>query len=175
MVFMHLTRDGGTLKLICLLDAVPTGSSPRYTGHVVEVAVKTTDPYMQGCGVTYESTDLFKPETPQLYDANEQPQFGCKIDLNAAKEAAFYCPAPYLLDPPNCFNQVLLDGLVINIGELSMSLVSSHSNHFVILRFDSSLVGPGETLRQTPPLECRCVTIKGVVLSTIQIENYYSK
>ncbi|GBE58764.1 hypothetical protein, conserved [Babesia ovata] len=149
-------------------------SSVEYSWDVVQVNVETTDPYMQGCGVTYESTDLFKPETPQLYDGDGQSQFGCNIDLNAAKEAAFYCPAPYVLDPPNCFSQVLVDGEVTNIGELSKSLVASRSNHFVILSFDSSLVGVGETLRQAPPLECRCVTVKGIVLSTIQIENYYS-
>ncbi|GBE61311.1 hypothetical protein, conserved [Babesia ovata] len=150
-------------------------STPRYTWNVVEVAVETTDPHMQGCGVTYASDELFKPETPQLYDADGQPQFGCKIDLQAAKEAAFYCPAPYVLDPPNCFSQVSVGGLVTNVGELSQSLVASRSNHFVILSFDDSLVGPGETLRQTPPLQCRCVTVKGIVLSTIQIENYYAK
>ncbi|GBE61741.1 hypothetical protein, conserved [Babesia ovata] len=150
-------------------------SSQLYAWHVVEVNVETTDPYMQGCGVTYEADELFKPETPKLYDADGQPQFGCKIDLQAAKEAAFYCPAPYVLDPPNCFSQVLVDGEVRNISGLSQSLVASHSNHFVILGFDSSLVGPGETLHQTPPLQCRCVTVKGIVLSTIQIENYYAK
>ncbi|GBE59436.1 Extracellular matrix-binding ebh, putative [Babesia ovata] len=60
-------------------------------------------------------------------------------------------------------------------SDLSKSLVASRSSHFVILRFDRSRVVLGETLRQTPPLECRCVTAKGIVLSTIQIENYYSK
>ncbi|GBE58757.1 hypothetical protein, conserved [Babesia ovata] len=151
------------------------GLSIGYTWYVVQVNVQTTDPHMQGCGVTYESTDLFKPETPQLYDADGRLQFGCNIDLNAAKETAFYCPAPYVLDPPNCFSQVYVDGEVRNTRDISESLVASRSNHFVILSLDSSLVGPGETLRQTPPLECRCVTTKGVVLSTIQIENYYSK
>ncbi|GBE59316.1 hypothetical protein, conserved [Babesia ovata] len=149
--------------------------SMGYTWNVVEVAVETTDPYMQGCGVTYASTELFKPETPKLYKAHGQLKFGCKIDLQAAKEAAFYCPAPYVLDPPNCFSQVYMDGEGRNLSDLSKSLVSSHSNHFVILQFDDSLVGPGETLRQAPPLECRCVTVKGVFLSTIQIENYYAK
>ncbi|GBE60488.1 hypothetical protein, conserved [Babesia ovata] len=152
-----------------------TEMSEEYTWTIVKVKVETTDPYMQGCGVTYESTDLFKPETPQLYDGDGQPQFGCKIDLQAANEAAFYCPAPYVLDPPICFSQVYVDGEVRSMSDLSESLVVSRSNHFVILSFDSSFVGVGETLRQTPPLECRCVTVKGVVLSTIQIENYYSK
>ncbi|GBE61118.1 hypothetical protein, conserved [Babesia ovata] len=149
--------------------------SMGYTWDLVQVNVETTDPYMQGCGVTYASTELFKPETPQLYDADGQPQFGCKIDLHAAKEAAFYCPAPYLLDPPNCFSQVAVEGTVKNTRDLSKSLVSSRSNHFVIVSFDSSLVGPEETLHQTPPLQCRCVTVKGIVLSAIQIENYYSE
>ncbi|GBE59576.1 hypothetical protein, conserved [Babesia ovata] len=152
-----------------------TESSSRYSWNIVKVKVETTDPYMQGCGVTYASDELFKPETPQLYDANGQPQFGCKIDLHVASEAAFYCPAPYLLDPPNCHNHVYVGGIVKNTRDISESLVASRSNHFVILSFDGSLVGPGETLRQTPPLECRCVTTKGIVLSTIQIENYYSK
>ncbi|GBE61708.1 hypothetical protein, conserved [Babesia ovata] len=150
-------------------------SSALYTWHVLHVNVQTTDPYMQGCGVTYASDELFKPETPPLYDAEGQSQFGCKIDLQAAKEAAFYCPAPYVLDPPNCFSHVYVDGVVKNMRELSKSLVSSRSNHFVILRLYSSLIGPGETLRQAPPLECRCITVKGAILSTIQIENYYSK
>ncbi|CDR94794.1 hypothetical protein BBBOND_0110910 [Babesia bigemina] len=149
-------------------------SSVRYTWHVVEIHVETTDPYMQGCGVTYESDELFKPETPQLYDASGR-QIGCKIDIQNAKEAAFYCPAPYVLDPPNCFDQIWVNGEVKNVSYVSKSFVASRSNHFVILRFDSELIGPGETLRQTPPLECRCVTIKGVILSTIQIENYYAK
>ncbi|GBE62741.1 hypothetical protein, conserved [Babesia ovata] len=150
-------------------------SSAQYTWNIVEVAVETTDPYMQGCGVTYESTDLFKPETHQLYDADGQLQFGCKIDLHMAKEAAFYCPAPYVLDPPNCFSQVSVDGTVKNTRDISQSLVTSQSNHFMILYSFSGLVGPGEKLRQTPPLECRCVTTKGIILSTIQIENYYAK
>ncbi|GBE60535.1 hypothetical protein, conserved [Babesia ovata] len=150
-------------------------SSTRYTWKIVKVAVETTDPYMQGCGVTQVSAELFKPETPQLYDAEGQSQFGCTIDIQAAKEAAFYCPAPYVLDPPNCFSQVYVDGEVKSMSELSKSLMASRSNHFVILRLYSSLIGPEETLHQTPPLECRCVTIKGVVLSTIQIENYYTK
>ncbi|GBE60771.1 hypothetical protein, conserved [Babesia ovata] len=151
------------------------GSSALYMWHMVQVNVETTDPYMQGCGVTYASDELFKPETPQLYDADGNPQVGCKIDLQAAKEAAFYCPAPYVLDPPNCFSQVFVDGEVKSMSDLSKSLVTSRSNHFVILRFDRSRAVLGETLRQTPPLECRCVTAKGIVLSTIQIENYYSK
>ncbi|GBE59179.1 hypothetical protein, conserved [Babesia ovata] len=150
-------------------------SPTRYTWDVVQVKVETTDPYMQGCGVTYESDEFFKPETPKLYDGDGNLQFGCKIDFQTAKEAAFYCPAPYVLDPPNCFSQTLVDGSITNMADVSKSLRASRSNHFVILQFDDSLVGPGETLRQTPPLECRCVTVKGVVLSTIQIENYYSK
>ncbi|CDR94725.1 hypothetical protein BBBOND_0110230 [Babesia bigemina] len=150
-------------------------SSKVFTWHLVEVNLEATDPYMQGCGVTYESAGLFKPETPQLYDAAGEPQFGCKIDLQAAKEAAFYCPVPYVLDPPGCFNNVFVDGIVKNIRNISQSLVVSHSNHFVSLQFDSSRIGRGETLRKTPPLQCQCVTIKGVVLSTIQIKHYYAK
>ncbi|GBE58737.1 hypothetical protein, conserved [Babesia ovata] len=150
-------------------------SAVEYTWNIVNVNVETTDPYMQGCGVTYSSDELFKPETPPLYGGDGKSQFGCKVDLQAAKEAAFYCPAPYVLDPPNCFSQVYVDGEVTNLGGLSQSLSASRSNHFVILEFNDSLVGPGEALRQTPPLECRCVTVKGAVLSTIQIENYYSK
>ncbi|CDR94350.1 hypothetical protein BBBOND_0106590 [Babesia bigemina] len=152
-----------------------TELAEKYTWNIVKVNVETTDPYMQGCGVTYESDELFKPETPQLYDADGQPQFGCKIDIQAAKEAAFYCPPPYLLDPPNCFYQVSVNGEVKNVSDVSTSLVDVPSRHFVILRFDSELIGPRETLRETPPLECRCVTIKGAILSTIRIENYYSK
>ncbi|CDR96304.1 hypothetical protein BBBOND_0302080 [Babesia bigemina] len=156
-------------------DIKTIGSLTRYTWNLVEVAVEMTDPYMQGCGVTYSSTELFKPETPKLYDADGELQFGCQIDIQAAKEAAFYCPAPYALDPPNCFNHVSVDGELKNLSDISQSLVDDSSNHFVILRFDSELIGPGETLRKTPPLECRCVTTKGIVLSTIQIENYYAK
>ncbi|CDR97668.1 hypothetical protein BBBOND_0401600 [Babesia bigemina] len=138
------------------------------------VAVVVTDPYLQGCGVTYGSAELFKPETPKLYNAEGQ-EIGCKIDLQAARKAAFYCPVPYLLDPPGCFNQVYVEDEVKSLSDISQSLVASHSNHFVTLKFNSELVGPGETLSQTPPLECRCVTIKGIVLSTLQIENYYYK
>ncbi|GBE62598.1 hypothetical protein, conserved [Babesia ovata] len=152
-----------------------TRLSGKYTWNVVQVNVETTDPYMQGCGVTYATDELFKPETPKLYNAYGQLKFGCKIDIQAAGEAAFYCPAPYVLDPPNCFKQVLVNGLVKNISDLSYSLVASHSNHFVTLHSFSKLAGPGETLRPTPPLECRCVTTKGIILSTIQIENYYAK
>ncbi|GBE60931.1 hypothetical protein, conserved [Babesia ovata] len=151
------------------------GSSTRYSWHAVEVAVETTDPYMQGCGVTYASNELFKPEALPIYDSDGEQQPGCKFDFHAAKEAAFYCPAPYVLDPPSCFSQVAVEGTVKKTDDLSQSLVVSRSNHFVILSFDASHVGPGETLRQTPPLECRCVTVKGIVLSTIQIENYYAK
>ncbi|CDR93846.1 hypothetical protein BBBOND_0101750 [Babesia bigemina] len=94
---------------------------------------------MQGCGVTYELDELFKPETP------------------------------------NCFYQVSVNGEVKDLGELSESMFTTRSNHFIILKFDSDNIGPGEELRQTPPLECRCTTVKRIVLSTIQIENYYSK
>ncbi|GBE60225.1 hypothetical protein, conserved [Babesia ovata] len=174
------TPDASDLSVITgKMSAFPNlptiGSLARYTWNVVKVNVETTDPYMQGCGVTQSSVELFKPETPKLYNAHGQLKFGCKIDIQAAGEAAFYCPAPYVLDPPNCFSQVSVGGVVTNTGDLSKSLVSSHSNHFVILRLYSSLIGPGETMRQTPPLECRCVTVKGVVLSTVQIENYYAK
>ncbi|GBE60620.1 hypothetical protein, conserved [Babesia ovata] len=95
----------------------------------VEVNVERTDLNMQGSGITYPPDELFKPETPPLYDGDGQPQFGCKIDLQAAREAAFYCPAPYVLDPPNCLSQMSVDGEVKNIAELSKSLVSSRSNH----------------------------------------------
>ncbi|GBE60962.1 hypothetical protein, conserved [Babesia ovata] len=166
--------NAATSNANAIFNLKTIGYSTRYTWDVVEVNVETTDPYMQGCGVTYASDELFKPETPRLYDDNGDSQFGCKIDLHAAREAAFYCPAPYLLDPPNCFKQVLVNGLVKNIRELSQSLVASRSNHFVILSFERWRVGSGEKLRHTPPLECRCVTIKGAILSTIQIENYYS-
>ncbi|CDR94698.1 hypothetical protein BBBOND_0109960 [Babesia bigemina] len=149
-------------------------TSMGYTWNVIKIKVKTTDPYMQGCGVTYESTELFKPETRKLYDANGR-EVGCKIDLQASGEAAFYCPAPYVLYPPGCFNQVLVDGKVKYLSDISQSLVASRTNHFVTLEFDGSRIGRGETLRMTPPLECQCVTIKGVVLSTIQIKHYYSK
>ncbi|CDR93892.1 hypothetical protein BBBOND_0102210 [Babesia bigemina] len=154
-------------------DLQTIGSSARYTWNVVEISVKTTDPYMHGCGVTYESIELFKPETPELYDDSGR-QIGCKIDIQAAGEAAFYCPAPYVLDPPNCFEKVLMGGIIMNVKDISKSLIASASNHFVILRFDSELIGSGETLRQKPPLECQCVTTKGIVLSTIQIKNYYA-
>ncbi|CDR93915.1 hypothetical protein BBBOND_0102440 [Babesia bigemina] len=145
-----------------------------YKWNVVKIKLKITDPYMHGCGVTYESANLFKPETPPIYDFHGR-QIGCTIDLQAAKEAAFYCPAPYVFDPPNCFYQVSVNGEVKNISYVSTSLVPSRTNHFVTLKLNGNRVGPGEELRQSPPLECRCITIKGVVLSTIQIENYYSK
>ncbi|GBE58835.1 hypothetical protein, conserved [Babesia ovata] len=174
------TPDASDLSVITgKMSAFPNlptiGSLARYTWNVVKVNVETTDRYMQGCGVTYSSDELFKPKTPRLYDDNGDPQFGCKIDIQAAGEAAFYCPAPYVLDPPKCFRQVSVDGEVKNLSGLSQSLVASRSNHFVILRFDRSRAVLGETLRQMPPLECRCVTVKGIVLSTIHIENYYAK
>ncbi|CDR93830.1 hypothetical protein BBBOND_0101590 [Babesia bigemina] len=152
-----------------------TDVAGKYTWNIVKVNVETTDPYIQGCGVTYELDELFKPETPKLYDSYRQRKSGCKIDIQAAGEAAFYCPAPYVLDPPNCFYQVSVNGEVKNLSNISKSLVPSRTNHFVTLKFDSARIGPGETLRQSPPLECRCVTTKGIVLSTIQIENYYAK
>ncbi|CDR94503.1 hypothetical protein BBBOND_0108010 [Babesia bigemina] len=150
------------------------GLSIGYTWHIVQVVVETTDPYMQGCGVTYASDELFKPETPKLYDANGR-QIGCKIDIQSAKEAAFYCPAPYVLDPPDCFNQFYVDGEVKNRSDISKLLASFRTNHFVTLKFGNYGTGREETLRQTPPLECHCVTVKGATLSTIQIENYYTK
>ncbi|GBE58636.1 hypothetical protein, conserved [Babesia ovata] len=173
--FTLVTGDGSTPDVSAPFIPNSIASSTRYTWNVVEVDVETTDPYMQGCGVTYSSDELFRPETPQLYDSDGKPQFGCKIDLQDEEEAAFYCPPPYFLDPPNCFSRVFVDGIVKNTVDLSESLVASRSNHFVILKFDESLVGPGETLHQTPPLQCRCITVNGTVLSTIQIENYYSK
>ncbi|CDR96053.1 hypothetical protein BBBOND_0211950 [Babesia bigemina] len=145
----------------------------EYTWNVVQIDVEMTDPYMQGCGITESRDTLFKPETPNIYDADGR-EIGCKIDIQTAKEAAFYCPAPYILDPPNCFDQVYVNGEVKDLSEVSYSLVASRTNHFVTLKVDCRVVGAGEMLRQTPPLECRCVTIKGVVLSTIQIENYYA-
>ncbi|CDR97273.1 hypothetical protein BBBOND_0311760 [Babesia bigemina] len=164
-----LSADESEPIVSSIIDA-----SEKYTWNVVKVQLETTDPYMQGCGFTYESDELFKPETPEIYDANGQ-QIGCKIDIQAAGEAAFYCPAPYVLDPPGCFDQVYVDGEEKNVRDISQSLGASRSNHFVTLKFYGKVVGPGETLRKTPPLECRCVTIKGIVLSTIQIENYYAK
>ncbi|CDR94522.1 hypothetical protein BBBOND_0108200 [Babesia bigemina] len=152
----------------------PIEATKQYAPTQVQLFVETTDPYMQGCGVAYESDDLFKPETPLIYDSIGQ-DVGCKIDLPSAKEAAFYCPAPYVLDPPNCFYQVYVHGEEKDLSEISNSLVASHSNHFVTLKFKSKLVELGGKRRKTPPLECRCVTVKGVVLSTIQIENYYAK
>ncbi|CDR98009.1 hypothetical protein BBBOND_0404940 [Babesia bigemina] len=152
----------------------PVALLEEYTWNVVQIDVEMTDPYMQGCGVKSSSDELFKPDTPKLYDAEWQ-EIGCEIDIEIAKEAAFYCPAPYVLDPPNCFDQVYVNGEVKNLTEISKSLIASASSHFVTLLFDSARIGPGENLHQTPPLQCRCVTIKGIVLSTIQIENYYSK
>ncbi|CDR98042.1 hypothetical protein BBBOND_0405260 [Babesia bigemina] len=169
-----VTDDGNTSDSSTHPIGQTTKWSGIYTWHVVEVAVETTDPYMQGCGVTYESDELFKPETPKLYNSTGERKFGCKIDLHKARQAAFYCPAPYVLDPPGCFNQVLVNGRVKNISDFTTALVASHSNHFVLLYSFSNLSGLGEEVRQTPPLECHCVTTKGVVLSTIQIENYYT-
>ncbi|CDR96831.1 hypothetical protein BBBOND_0307350 [Babesia bigemina] len=166
--------DFGLLDTGIYSPSIPqsTATSQRYTWHAIEVNVETTDPYMQGCGVTYESDELFKPETPKRYDAHGKSNFGCKIDIHAAKEAAFYCPAPYVLDPPDCFNQVLVEGEVKNLSDISKTLLASRSSHFVTLHSFSALMETGETLCHTPLLECRCVTVKGVVLSTIQIENY---
>ncbi|CDR96691.1 hypothetical protein BBBOND_0305950 [Babesia bigemina] len=159
-------------------SAQPTSNtmalSLGYMWNVVEVKVEMTDPYRQGCGVTYGSAELFKPETPKLYNAEGQ-EIGCKIDLRAARKAAFYCPTPYAMDPPNCFNQVYVEDEVKNLSDVSKSLVASRTNHFVTLKFDGSQITPRDKLRQTPLLECRCVTTKGVVLSTIQIENYYAR
>ncbi|CDR97389.1 hypothetical protein BBBOND_0312920 [Babesia bigemina] len=168
--------DFGPINDGAYADTIPQVIAPleEYTWNVVQIDVEMTDPYMQGCGVTYELDELFKPETPKLYNAEGQ-EIGCKIDIQIAKEAAFYCPAPYVLDPPNCFDQVLVEGEAKSLSDISQSLVASHSNHFIILKFDSDNIGPGEELRQTPPLECRCTTVKRIVLSTIQIENYYSK
>ncbi|CDR96765.1 hypothetical protein BBBOND_0306690 [Babesia bigemina] len=169
--------DFGQVNDNALAADIPPPVAPLedYTWNVVQIDVEMTDPYMQGCGITDSRDMFFKPETPKLYDTYRQLQFGCKINIQAAEEAAFYCPAPYVLDPPNCFYQVSVNGEVKNLMDISQSLVASRTNHFVTLKFDSARIGPGETLHQTPPLECRCVTIKGVILSTIQIENYYSK
>ncbi|CDR96715.1 hypothetical protein BBBOND_0306190 [Babesia bigemina] len=76
------------------------------------------------------------------------------------------------MDPPNCFNQVYVEDEVKNLSDVRKSLVASRTNHFVTLEFEGSQITPRDMLRQTPPLECRCVTVKGVTLSTIQIENY---
>ncbi|CDR95658.1 hypothetical protein BBBOND_0208120 [Babesia bigemina] len=107
---------------------------------------------LQGCGVTYASDELFKPETTKLYDADAQSQFGCKIDLQTAGEAAFYCPAPYVLDPPDCFNQVYVVAEVKNVIDIVLLLIALAFQHFVAVRINGQLVRPDEMLRQTPPL-----------------------
>ncbi|CDR96786.1 hypothetical protein BBBOND_0306900 [Babesia bigemina] len=149
-------------------------SSKVFTWHLVEVNLEATDPYMQGCGVTYASAGLFKPETPKLYNAEGQ-EIGCKIDINTAGEAAFYCPAPYVLDPPGCFDQVSVNGRVHDLRVISRSLLTMCSDHFVTVKFDGARIGPGDIMWQKPLLECRCVTTKGIVLSTIQLEHYYAE
>ncbi|CDR97347.1 hypothetical protein BBBOND_0312500 [Babesia bigemina] len=175
--FCGIAPEGSELSVNSDTPSLPNmkvvGPANLEMWHMVRVNFETTDPYMQGCGVTYESTELFKPETPTLYDDNGQ-EIGCRIDINAAEEAAFYCPPPYSLYPPGCFFEVDMDGEVEEVDSISDYFTATTSNHFVILKFRSGFVRPGETMLQTPPLECRCITNKGVILSTIQIVNYHT-
>ncbi|CDR94214.1 hypothetical protein BBBOND_0105230 [Babesia bigemina] len=85
---LMLTFAGVELQATTSTNHHTVTTTKQYTGHVVEVHVETTDPCLQGCGVTYASTELFKPETTSVCDAYGR-EIGCKIGLHAAGNAAF--------------------------------------------------------------------------------------
>ncbi|GFE54448.1 hypothetical protein BaOVIS_018520 [Babesia ovis] len=148
-------------------------SYPRDTYKLLEMEIVPTDPYVHGCGVTFKDEPIFREDTTPWIDPVENTA-GCVVDLKVNKEAGFYCPPPYVMDPPKCFQEILVDSVPTPIEEISQSLEHSHSTHFALLRTNTALVNPNESLRSDPPLQCKCLTSTGKVLSTINIVNYYA-
>nr|PVC49750.1 hypothetical protein MACL_00002795 [Theileria orientalis] len=66
-------------------------------------AISTTNPWVKGCGVTDEGEDFFKPETEKIKKNGKE--IGCRIDINKERMGGFYCPEPYKVDPPECFQK----------------------------------------------------------------------
>nr|ALR73013.1 hypothetical protein [Babesia bovis] len=146
---------------------------PSGTYKLLEMVVVTTDPYVHGCGVTFTGEEIFKPDTVHITDANDGSS-GCQVDLSEHRECGFYCPPPYVIDPPLCFQDVLVDGVVTPLSDISDSMVYHKSTHFSLLSLHHSHKQYNQERKMSPPLQCRCLSITGEVISTINIVNYYS-
>nr|ALR73004.1 hypothetical protein [Babesia bovis] len=146
---------------------------PSGTYKLLEMVVVTTDPYVHGCGVTFTGEEIFKPDTVHITDANDGSS-GCQVDLSEHRECGFYCPPPYVIDPPLCFQEVLVDGVVTQLSDISDSMVYHKSTHFSLLSLHHSHKQSNQEPKMSPPLQCRCLSITGEVISTINIVNYYS-
>ncbi|GIX62761.1 uncharacterized protein BcabD6B2_21960 [Babesia caballi] len=122
----------------------------------ITLVLPTTDPYLQGCGITSPDDELFM-DTPPLHNELGET-IGCAVHLDRQTRAAFYCPLPYRLDPPGCNVKGMRGYEVVRSNNFLIF-------HKAVRRFPWQLlttVYPGR-------FECRCVNAIHMPLSTIRL------
>lgn len=129
----------------------------------LDVVVPTTDPYLRGCGIADKSEELFREDTiPILNDVGNR--IGCEVDISKG-DASFYCPLPYVTEPPNCIP-------TSSGGAFTVKQPGGDKNkHFYIFTkdgMDNSAVSHLQGAVRGV-FECHCVTNKGLRMTTIRV------
>nr|ALR73022.1 hypothetical protein [Babesia bovis] len=163
-------------RLLLSLGSTPPSakSFPYGTYKLLELSVETTDPYVHGCGLGFKGETLFRDDTITYTEPTSGIK-SCVIDLNVNDEGGFYCPPPYIMEPPECFHDVFVGDVVTKLNRISSDLFAFRSSHFSPIRLDRLANNAKKSRKTYPALRCRCVTITGELVSSIVIINYQSK
>ncbi|UKJ89008.2 hypothetical protein MACJ_002254 [Theileria orientalis] len=135
------------------------------------IIVKSTNPWVKGCGVTDEGEDFFKPKTQKIKE--NKKEVGCIIDINKERIGGFYCPEPYQMDPPECFKKGYERNNgkeeIVALNEMFESREWKNTAFRYITRSTQLKKRIKMMFRNKKTYVCYCRTIKGVEMSRIEI------
>nr|PVC51032.1 hypothetical protein MACL_00001856 [Theileria orientalis] len=175
--------------------------SPSQEGHingVINIGLVPTDPYTIGCGTRNE---FFIHEFVDFETSSENDKVISKCTVDANKgPIGFYCPSPYLLEPRGCFNSVIVERTgedgettthVRPLKSVLKNARASRSSHLVLLEVyknftrrpgdesddesDDEDSGHSSFGSDFDALVCKCVDVRGNVMSTIKSTNFNYK
>lgn len=157
------TRDShvdGTQKVLQVKD-------------IVKVMLPVTDPYVFGCGITKHHDRIFNDNVLPLADKNGKT-IGCIVNLNVDRNdrASFYCPPPYVTDPPDCGLFVPDDQIMEKLRKSKVFVyVRKSRNLYIFAKGHITMEDWSDrgTSVHLFPHECRCLTNTGKVISAIRI------
>nr|ALR73007.1 hypothetical protein [Babesia bovis]ALR73027.1 hypothetical protein [Babesia bovis] len=132
--------------------------------------IMPTDPYTYGCGV--DSADLFRDTGFQLrQEGRGRKVTHCKVNPYLSSPVGFYCPEGFVLEPPNCFSEMLHKDkeVVVPLSDFEPLARALEGRHIKVADFHTSTSNRDHIRYSSVELMCRCLDKEGRVRASITL------
>nr|ALR73020.1 hypothetical protein [Babesia bovis] len=142
-----------------------------HLGLALAMYIVPTDPYTYGCGV--DSADLFHKEGFLLsFEYDQVPVTKCKVNPYLSSPVGFYCPEGFVLEPPNCFSEMLHKDkeVVVPLSDFEPLARALEGRHIKVADFHTSTSNRDHIRYSSVELMCRCLDREGQVHASITLD-----